>query len=117
MELQKFISESIKQICFGIRDARKEIINELDGNCPIAPANYNGKKVAEKPEEIAFDIAITITKNSKLGVAGGANIKVIKGDIKKESSKATENIHRINFKVPFYPQALNNKFKNNKKLK
>ena len=109
MELQKFISESIKQICFGIREAQKEVSDEI-GNFPIAPAYVGGKLVIAKREDIEFDIAITVTEDNKLNASGGINIKVLDGSIKKDKSEKTENIHRINFKVPFYPQAL---FKNN----
>ena len=110
MELQKFISESIKQICFGIREAQKEVSDEI-GNFPIAPAFIEGKAVYTKQQDIEFDIAITVTEDNKLNASGGVNIKVLDGSAKKEKSEKTENIHRINFKVPFYPQALNNKFK------
>jgi len=106
MELQKFISESIKQICLGIKQAQEEIM-KVTKNFPIAPAHLDGEKVYGKPEEICFDIAVTISQDSKLNAAGDIKIyKVASGNVSGETSEKKENIHKINIKIPFYPQLL-----------
>ncbi len=114
MELQKFISESIKQICLGIKDGKEEVAGKI-GNCPVSPGFIDGKQIYGKAEEICFDVAITVTEDNKLNAAGKVNIKIADGSLEKHSSEKIENISRISFKIPFYPQLLNGKEQQNLK--
>jgi hypothetical protein len=97
MELQKFISESIKQICSGISDAKKEINPDQHG--PISPQTTMGGG----QEKICFDIAVTVSKDNKLNASGGIRIGSVGVGAKGESLNKEENIHRISFQVPFIP--------------
>lgn len=97
MELQKFISESLKAICFGIRDAKKEINLEEEFG-PLAPPMHSGGQ-----EKICFDIAVTVSKDNTINASGGIKIASIGVGAKGESSNKEENIHRISFQVPFTP--------------
>ena len=107
MEIKDFIAKSIEQICFGIRDAQRTMIEENDNNQPVAPARVEGKLVVKAAQEIHFDLAVTITDDEKLNAGGRVGIGVVGGNLEKQNSKTTENTHRISFSVPFFPQALN----------
>jgi hypothetical protein len=116
MELEDFISESIKQICFGIRKAQKEVSDKIGNNCPITPrTKFNGKGDVgyEEKENITFDIAITVTDDNKLNASGAIGIRSLGFGAKGETSKKEENIHRISFSIPFYPSLLNDLYKSN----
>ncbi|MFC1659621.1 hypothetical protein ACFL0U_03585 [Pseudomonadota bacterium] len=114
MEIKEFISESIKQICLGIGEARDWGIKELDGNCLIAPLLMMGKPVENMEQKIHFDIAVVTSTDKKINIEGGTKLKLVSavrvgGDLKKQNSTKTDNTHRISFTVPFYPQGLGNK--------
>ena len=113
MELKKFISESLSQICLGVREAQRSVSQETN-NYSIAPGYVDGKPADNKSTDICFDIAITVTDDEKLNATGGVNLKIAKGDVEKENSTKIESIHRISFSIPFFPQALNSSSKKNK---
>jgi len=101
MELKNFIRESLNQICQGIQEAEHPCIAPLN-----IPDREGYLAFKQKGEEIHFDIAVTVTDDEKLNATGGVNLKIAKGEVDKQNSTKTENIHRINFSVPFFPHAL-----------
>ena len=105
MELDQFIEKSLMQICKGVRSAQNKAFEET-GNYPIAPAYMEGKAVYEKWDQvITFDVTVSVNKDKNLHVNAGFAGVGGKGDLAQVSS----NIQRIQFSVPFYPQALNGK--------
>ena len=107
MELKDFISKAIIDICRGIKEAQRTIYDEVQ-NVPIAPAFMDGKsKLKEGEQKISFDIWVSISNNTKMDKTGEAKIiNVIGGSINKETSASNAIANRIQFSVPFYPQAL-----------
>ncbi|MDR1696382.1 MAG: hypothetical protein LBR69_07145 [Endomicrobium sp.] len=106
MELKDFISQSIIDICLGIKVAQKTIYEAVE-NVPIAPAYMGGKSVLEKGEQkISFDIMVETSSSEQTQKQGDVKIYVVGGSINKESNKNSVNVNRIQFSVPFFPQAL-----------
>lgn len=106
MELKDFISRAIIDICRGIKEAQRTIYDEVQ-NVPIAPAFMHGISQLNKgKQEISFDILVSISNNEKAGKNGEAKISVIGGSINKETTTSNTLANRIQFSVPFYPQAL-----------
>lgn len=106
MDLKDFISKSIVDICLGIKEAQGIVFKHVD-NVPIAPAFMSGVSQLEGgPEKISFDILVSISDSSKIEKDGKAKISVIGGSIGKETNTEQNSAHRIQFSVPFYPQAL-----------
>lgn len=102
MQLDEFIETSLVQICRGIRNAQKQMIDEI-GSYPIAPAYVEGKRVYDKKgNSINFDVLVTISKDKQLDVSASVMGIGAKGNIQGEETKA----HRLQFAVPFFPQGL-----------
>ncbi len=112
MELDKFISETLKKIIDGINEAQKyaetkgaKITGENIHLNPRSKGNittYFDDKGHELIENISFDIAVT-TKESglaegKVGIFVGQLGIGTKGQIENESN----SINRIQFSVPLY---------------
>ncbi len=104
MGLRLYIKLTIEDICLGILDARDSLKEQLN-NCPVAPANLNGNNVAGV-EKITFDIAVTTEQTSGNNTNVGFAIKVLNATKEKGTVNVTNNINRVQFSVPFYPQAL-----------
>jgi hypothetical protein len=114
IELKDFIAKSIIDICLGIKEAQRTVYNEVK-NVPIAPAFFSGKSQLEKADsKISFDISVSVSNTAKTDKNGGAKISVINGSINKESASKNISANKIQFSVPFYPQALENYKKDNK---
>ncbi len=113
IDLKDFISQTIIDICLGIKKAQRVIFEEVK-NVPIAPAFMSGKSVISKSEQkISFDIMISASSVQKTDKGGSAKISVIGGSINKENSFINTAANRVQFSIPFYPQALE-KYKENK---
>jgi hypothetical protein len=107
LELKDFISKTLEDICLGIKDAQGKVSARLK-NYPIAPAFVDGES-AIKETAISFDIAGTDSTDAKNAKVGAAKIAVVSASINKENAASNISMHRIQFSVPFYPQALNYK--------
>jgi len=106
MDLKDFISKSIIDICLGIKEAQRAVFEHVE-NVPIAPAFLSGVNLLENgAEKISFDILVAISDSSKTEKGGEAKISVIGGNIGKETTNEQSLAHRIQFSIPFYPQAL-----------
>lgn len=107
MELQNFITETLKQIVEGVQGAQKYIATKQI-NATIQP-----KKSQEKIETVEFDVAVTSIESNQSGISGGikvASIFNIGGEGKNLSSE--QNISRIKFKVQIeLPHQENDNFK------
>jgi len=88
MELQEFIRATIESIINGVKEANKNLGGE------------NGVRLRPgKDGEFLFDIAITVSQESKK--SGGAGVKVYALNVggEKGSSVTHENISRVKFKI------------------
>lgn len=109
MELKDFISNTIYDICMGINEAKEKVWTELN-NQPISPGKMGGEDIKLYDNKIDFDLSVTAssedTNNKKVGI-----IKVIEAGIGKTSKSSQEAVNRITFSVPFFPQAISKKDK------
>jgi hypothetical protein len=107
MELQNFITETLKQIIEGVQGAQKYISTQK------IDATIHPKQSQEKIETVEFDVAVTSIESNQSGVTGGikvASIFNIGGEGQNLSSE--QNISRIKFKVQIeLPRQENDNFK------
>ena len=111
MEINKFVENTIIEICTGISKAKEHKINK---NGVIAPG-YLGppihtNKVA-KIREIEFDLNIIVSKENLLEVGGNAKIgvKMLAGadtSLNKVDSLTQQETQRIKFSIPFLAEAI-----------
>ena len=113
MELKEFIKDSVLSIVEGIVEANEEIAK----HGASIPASYQAIStgtaiqsseslsiVPTTVEFLSFDVALTQTKGS----SGGGSISVFlpfleigpKAEAKGELNKITENLARLQFKIP-----------------
>lgn len=92
MELQQFITESLKQIMTGISKAQED-----DANTGTINA-YNTSMLPIK--EIEFDVAVTV--NEEQGTNGGIGIfaGAIGVGAKGQSLSSNSSVSRIKFSIP-----------------
>lgn len=103
VDISQFVSETIKQICIGIKEA-KEACKEK--NDPVAPVAIKGVRLDESVQMIHFDICAVATEEKKGG--GGISIQIptiINGEIGKNTNIQTSCTQRIQFSIPFIPSA------------
>lgn len=106
MDIQEFITETIKQIALGVSSANKEI--ELygallpDTNCALNRENvqyYKEDGIARIITDVNFDIAVTVVQNETNSAGGG--IKVCGMNLGADSSNNNSNqtSSRVQFKL------------------
>jgi hypothetical protein len=88
MKLKDFVKQTLLDITDGIEEARKK------SSIPIAPTIINGVNVTPAPQNVSFEIAVTLSKE------GGAGIDVLPLGLKGKIS--SEHVNRISFQVPLY---------------
>lgn len=110
MNLDEFISESLKGIFKGVKDAQ-DFAKENGGR--INPTSYgqflDSKKNIYIPIEsnesltlitdIIFDIAVTASDKKESGASGGINVLSLKLGGKLEGERFKETVSRIKFSV------------------
>lgn len=105
MELKDFIERTITDISTGVSKAISNVSDANDGNRVISPAYVEGV-VNSTPKDIKFDIAVTYVDEKNISGEGGIKINVCNLGANGEKKSTKEVINRIQFEVPFYPQAL-----------
>jgi len=101
MELEEFIRKTLVSIANGLESTNKELKNKsTDSRATymIEPSSWHREKNSEKGF-ISFDIAVTVSKESKKSGKGG--LKIYVADLAGEKgSKISENsISRIKFHI------------------
>jgi len=95
MELEEFITESLKQIMTGVTKAQED-----PANTGIINAIKPGGGLYAPVKEIEFDVAVTVSQEQ--GTKGGIGIFV--GDVgvgaKGQSQSSNTSVSRIKFSVP-----------------
>lgn len=112
MELQQFVSESLRQIMAGIVDAQKAV-EDIGGL--IAPSNSDyqydkaGTRYVQPPGRdkppremtvIDFDVAVTVTEGSQSKGGVGVVMAVLALGGSRQSEATAESVSRIKFGVP-----------------
>jgi len=112
MDIQTFVSETLRQVVDGIRSAQKTVAKESTG-AKINPRgitalakNANGQRQPHDIDtklpihQIEFDIAVTVSESAE-GKAGGGLLVAGLG-IGGQKTAATENlsVSRVSFTVP-----------------
>lgn len=105
IDLRDFISQTLIDICYGVSNAQKHMIKTIN-NQPIAPVNFNGHCVDSLEQKVSFDICVTASNDKKISKEGGISIRVLSGEAKGEQSEYHSQTNRIQFTIPFYPQAV-----------
>lgn len=108
MELDKFISNSLKSIIKGIKETRdfaKEngaIINpyvEQWDYEKIRTTYYKNKDGAIEVSKIDYDIAVTTSNTQETGGEGGINVYSLKLGGKASDKEMNESVSRIKFSL------------------
>ncbi|MBU2527236.1 MAG: hypothetical protein KKC03_11610 [Bacteroidetes bacterium] len=108
MELDKFISKSLKSIIKGIKDSQ-DFANEngarinphvgkwdFDKNETTYFGNEEGARAVSK---IDFDVAVTISNSQETGGEGGINVYSLKLGGKLSDTEINESVSRIKFSL------------------
>lgn len=94
MELSEFITKTLTDITHGIRGANKELFSGRNGS------SFSFSPNSEGLDRVNFDIAVTVTDDSKGG--GGAKINVmqiISAGVDHTRASSTESVSRIQFSI------------------
>lgn len=97
MDLRTFISSTLTQIVGGVKDAIDEV-RSIDPNAKINPTPND--QYYSSPENVEFDVAVTVTKTKKGDAGAGIHIAGIRAGGKGEIGHESEEISRIKFSVP-----------------
>jgi hypothetical protein len=88
MDLQTFVTRTLKEVIEGIRDAQKEGI----------------RVSAASAEDVDFDVAVTVNEASDKKGGGGLFVAGFGVGAQGSSSLSNSTVSRIKFKVPvFFP--------------
>lgn len=117
MELNEFVSETLKQIIEGVKTVQWDnrgystgIIGSkqehlLSTGATINPKYSGDLRHYELHKEcnldiIEFDVAITVTEQEKKDRGGGLKISVLSADASKSLSETNQTVSKVKFKVP-----------------
>ncbi len=109
MELKDFVEQSVSDIIDAVKNLKEKYNNcsqlfiDKETN-PIAP-NYPQLNIAaQKNRAIEFDIAVTTSESGSTKACGKVGITVLGGSLDGELQSKQENLSRIKFSIPFYPE-------------
>ena len=101
MKLDEFVGQTLIQIIQGVRSAQKTAeehgVTELGY---INPRPDHVKYVVNYQTPISFDIAITVTDESRSDIKGGIQVVGIGIGGKDESSSQNSTVSRVSFNLP-----------------
>ena len=100
MNVEEFVSESIRQIVSGVKKAGEA--SEEHG-ATVVPSDYIGGMAPM--QMIAFDVAVTVETDIEGKVSGKANagfLQVLKGEVSTEASgsRGHTTANRLSFSIP-----------------
>jgi hypothetical protein len=110
MNLDEFISESLKGIFKGVKDAQ-DFAKENGGR--VNPIYFSTNAINKKNDfvkiesnegstmvtEIDFDIAVTASDKKESGISGGISVLSLKFGGKTDGEKYNETVSRIKFSI------------------
>lgn len=96
MKLQEFVSETLKEIIGGVKDAQEYARNnKAKVNAPMAGTLPDTQKVD-------FDVAVTSTDTSKTQAGAGIFVAALGIGAKGKSDSSNSCVSRIKFSIPVY---------------
>lgn len=107
MDLAEFISQALKGVIKGVKDAQ-DFAKESGGRVNPSYDKALGKSVFIRIEsdenytvitDIDFDIAVTASDKKEAGASGGINVLSVKIGGKMEGEHFNETVSRIKFSV------------------
>jgi len=100
MKLQEFISETLKQIITGVKEAQ-EYANSL-GGIINPPKKGPGSNFIDSAENVAFDVAVTSTEGSETKGGVGVFVAAFGLGAQGKTDMSSSSISRIKFSVSVF---------------
>ena len=101
MQIQDFVTGTLKQIIDGVHAAQNYANTKDDSNAVVNPV-LNSQLFCD-PTEVSFDLAVTTTESNEVSGRGegGGTIKILsaKAGAEVSNSSEKENISRVKFSV------------------
>ena len=108
MDLKDFITKTISDIIDGVNDSKSIATSK---NCIINPVFFGSDKASkdvvsrhtingrQTVTSIDFDVALTVSNTSELGLDGGVTIPMLKVGSKGSVADKYENVSRVKFSI------------------
>lgn len=111
MKLQEFVSETLREIIAGVKDAQAYArdndaeVNPSDESLPGERTPYTdtqvgGRRVLLPIKDIEFDVAVTSTDKSETQAGAGIFVAALSIGVKDKSDTLNSCVSRIRFSVP-----------------
>ena len=107
MKLQEFITETLKQIVTGVKEAQEYAIKEGAKVNPAVHYNITPKEhritndgEGQDIQDIEFDVAVTSSEGSKTKGGAGIMVATIGLGVQARTDTTSSSISHIKFKVP-----------------
>lgn len=111
MELQKFVSKTLREVMAGVRDAQEYAttigaeVNPAVGEAKVEDnPSYVGVRVGRTGfvpvKQIEFDIAVTSSDSAEQRVGAGIFVVNFGAGVKSTSNASDSSISRVRFGVP-----------------
>jgi hypothetical protein len=105
MELKEFVAETLVQIQQGVQEATHRV-SELQLNGVINPIWAEPEKHdPNHVQDVAFDIAVTVSDSTAGKGGGGINVWSVKLGAEISESAERSHVSRIQFSIPLIPPA------------
>ncbi len=89
MNIQQFVSETLKQVIDGVQEAQQHAKGK---EAAVAPYhNYQN--------EVVFDIAVTVTEGKETGGKAGLTVWGVGAGVSGKSESSSSTVSRIKFSV------------------
>ena len=107
MKLQEFVSETLKEIIAGVKEAQKyaasesTLVNpELLATGGTKSGTYQTAYMGQPPAYVEFDVAVTSTEGSATEAGAGIFVAGFGLGAKGKSDESSSSLSRIKFSVP-----------------
>lgn len=103
MELHEFVSATLLNIQRGVQNAITAALSEkLNGAINPSWRDMSGAAVHDV-QKVCFDIAVTVSDKSSLGVGSGISVLGVKLGVDGTTAGESSHVSRIQFTVPIVP--------------
>ena len=90
MDIKEFISQTLKQIIDGVKDAQEHAEGK---NAVVVP--YYGDR-----QKIDFDVAVTVVEGKETGGKAGISVWSIGAGVTGKTESSSSTVSRIKFEIP-----------------
>ena len=97
MELDDFVKETLLGISRGVKSAM-DVLPSIDSSASVNPTFQHSLRA--KPQDVAFDIAVTAASAKEGSTGGGLKIVVAEFGGKGAMATSEERVNRVRFTVP-----------------